>query len=54
MLATAAHGVILEHMDWWETLFDDRIPVVDGAVVLPDRPGLGLGLDRAALARYRA
>jgi L-alanine-DL-glutamate epimerase-like enolase superfamily enzyme len=54
VLATAAHGVILEHMDWWETLFDDRIPVVDGAVVLPDRPGLGLGLDRAALARYRA
>jgi len=24
-----------------------------GAVVLPDRPGIGLGLDRAALTRYR-
>jgi L-alanine-DL-glutamate epimerase-like enolase superfamily enzyme len=28
--------------------------VIDGAVVLPERPGIGLGLNRAALARYRA
>ena len=54
VLATAPHGVILEHMDWWESLFDDRLAVVDGVVVLPDRPGIGLGLDRAALTRYRA
>jgi L-alanine-DL-glutamate epimerase-like enolase superfamily enzyme len=53
VLAAAAHGVILEHMDWWETLFADRLAIVDGAVVLPDRPGIGLGLDRAALTRYR-
>jgi L-alanine-DL-glutamate epimerase-like enolase superfamily enzyme len=25
-----------------------------GAVVLPERPGIGLGLNRAALARFRA
>jgi L-alanine-DL-glutamate epimerase-like enolase superfamily enzyme len=25
-----------------------------GHVVLPDRPGLGLGLDRKALERFRA
>jgi L-alanine-DL-glutamate epimerase-like enolase superfamily enzyme len=54
VLATAPNGVILEHMDWWETLFEDRLPIVDGAVVLPERPGIGLGLDRAALTRYRA
>jgi L-alanine-DL-glutamate epimerase-like enolase superfamily enzyme len=54
VLATAPHGVILEHMDWWEALFDDRLAIVDGTVVLPDRPGIGLGLHRAALARYRA
>jgi L-alanine-DL-glutamate epimerase-like enolase superfamily enzyme len=53
VLATASHGVILEHMDWWEPLFDDRLAIVDGAVVLPDRPGIGLGLNRAALAKYR-
>lgn len=54
VLAAAAHGVILEHMDWWQELFDDRLPVIDGHVVLPDRPGLGLGLDRKALQRFRA
>jgi len=54
VLATASHGVILEHMDWWESLFDDRLAVVEGAVLLPDRPGIGLGLDRSALTRYRA
>lgn len=54
VLATAPNGVILEHMDWWEALFDDRLEIVDGAVVLPDRPGIGLGLNRAALTRYRA
>jgi L-alanine-DL-glutamate epimerase-like enolase superfamily enzyme len=54
VLATAPHGVILEHMDWWEALFEDRLAVVDGAAILPDRPGIGLGLNRAALARYRA
>ena len=53
VLATAPNGVILEHMDWWESLFDDRLAIVDGAVVLPDRPGIGLGLNRTALATYR-
>jgi L-alanine-DL-glutamate epimerase-like enolase superfamily enzyme len=54
VLATASHAELLEHMDWWMPLFEDRLSVVDGAVVLPDRPGIGLGLDRAALGRYRA
>ena len=54
VLATAPHAMLLEHMDWWETLFDDRLAIVEGAVVLPDRPGIGLGLNRAALTRYRA
>jgi len=54
VMAAAPHGVILEHMDWWQELFDDRLSVVDGHVVLPDRPGLGVGLDRKALERFRA
>ena len=48
------HATLLEDMDWWQPLFDDRLPVVDGHVVLPERPGLGVGLDRKALARFRA
>jgi L-alanine-DL-glutamate epimerase-like enolase superfamily enzyme len=53
-LAAAPHGLILEHMDWWQELFDDRLAVIDGHLVLPDRPGIGLGLDRGALTRFRA
>ena len=54
VVAAASHATLLEHMDWWQELFDDRLPVVDGQVVLPERPGIGVGLDRAALARFRA
>jgi len=58
-LKTSIHDVravdtVLVELDWWEPLFAARLAIVDGAVVLPDRPGIGLGLDRAALTRYRA
>ncbi len=53
-VVAAARGVILEHMSWWEPLFDERLPVVDGHLVLSERPGIGVGLDRTALARFRA
>ena len=53
-LATAPNAVLLEHMDWWQELFEDRLAIVEGAVVLPERPGIGLGLNRTALARLRA
>ena len=54
VVAAAAHPSLLEHMDWWLPLFDDRLPIVDGHVVLSERPGIGVALDRAALARFRA
>jgi mandelate racemase len=54
VVAAAAHASLLEHMDWWVELFDARLPIEDGHVVLPDRPGLGVGLDRKALERFRA
>ena len=54
VVAAASHATLLEHMDWWQELFDDRLALVDGHVVLPDRPGIGVGLDRKALARFRA
>jgi L-alanine-DL-glutamate epimerase-like enolase superfamily enzyme len=41
-------------MDWWAELFDERLPIVDGHVVLSERPGLGVNVDRKALERFRA
>jgi L-alanine-DL-glutamate epimerase-like enolase superfamily enzyme len=54
LLAVSPAALILEHMDWWEGLFQEPLALVDGEVVLPERPGIGFALDRQALDRYRA
>lgn len=54
LLAAAPNGLILEHMPWWQELFEEPLALVDGHIVLPQRPGIGLGLNRKALERFRA
>ncbi len=54
LLAASPAALILEHMDWWQALCEEPLALVDGEVVLPDRPGLGLTLDRRALERFSA
>jgi len=54
VVAAAGRASLLEHMDWWVGLFDEPLPIVDGHVVLSERPGIGVGLDRKALQRFRA
>jgi L-alanine-DL-glutamate epimerase-like enolase superfamily enzyme len=53
VVAAAANGLVQEHMDWWQPLFESPLTVEDGHLVLPERPGIGLGLDRKALDRFR-
>ena len=36
----------------WTDMVDEVIPVRDGYLVPPDRPGLGISLDDAGLARH--
>jgi L-alanine-DL-glutamate epimerase-like enolase superfamily enzyme len=52
LLAAQPHGIILEHMAWWQELYDEPLAVKDGAVVLPHRPGIGLRLDARAVQRF--
>jgi L-alanine-DL-glutamate epimerase-like enolase superfamily enzyme len=40
-------------LDAADTVADQPLEVKDGCLVLPDRPGIGLGLDRNKLQRYR-
>jgi L-alanine-DL-glutamate epimerase-like enolase superfamily enzyme len=54
VLAAAPNALILEHMDWWQELFTERLVLADGAVAVPERPGIGLDLDANALARLKA
>lgn len=53
LLAAAPNGLIVEHMPWGEALFTEPLAIADGEVLLSERPGLGVDLAPAALARYK-
>ena len=40
----------VEHFDWLEPLFNERLELRDGRMVVPQRPGLGLTLSEHAMA----
>ena len=52
VLAAQPHALMLEHMEWWEDLFENPLVVQEGQVVMPDGPGLGMILSDEALARF--
>ncbi len=52
VLAAQPHALMMEHMEWWEELFEDPLVVTEGQVVLPAGAGLGLTLSEKALARF--
>jgi len=35
----------IEYVPWWDPLFIEPVPAVDGMIIAPDRPGLGLQFD---------
>jgi L-alanine-DL-glutamate epimerase-like enolase superfamily enzyme len=44
LAACHPHAVWVEHFDWLEPLFNERLDIRDGRMIVPDRPGLGLTL----------
>lgn len=38
----------VEHFDWLEPLFEERLAIADGRMLVPDRPGLGLTISAEA------
>lgn len=54
LLAASPNGLILEHMNWWQELYDEPLRIIDGHAIVPDRPGIGCDLDPRALARFKA
>ena len=40
----------LEHFDWLEPLFNERLETKHGRMLVPDRPGLGISLREQARA----
>ena len=48
----AIGGKIVEYIPWMEPIFKEVPPIVDGRIVLSERPGLGVELDDAALKHF--
>lgn len=44
----------VEHFDWLEPLFNERLEIRDGRMLVPTRPGLGLSLSEQARAWTQA
>ena len=44
---------LLEWQDWAEAVLEEPYQVVDGKLQIPNRPGLGLDWDEAAVAHYQ-
>ncbi|WP_223405877.1 L-talarate/galactarate dehydratase [Occultella gossypii] len=40
----------VEHFEWLDPLFNERLEIRDGRMIVPDRPGLGVTLSDQALA----
>jgi L-alanine-DL-glutamate epimerase-like enolase superfamily enzyme len=54
LAATCVHEPWVEHFDWLEPLFNERLDIADGRMIVPTRPGLGLSLSEQARRWTRA
>ncbi|MFL6663971.1 MAG: L-talarate/galactarate dehydratase [Rhizobacter sp.] len=48
--AAYAHEPWVEHFEWLEPLFNERLQIRDGRMIVPNRPGLGFSLSEQARA----
>ncbi len=53
LLAATPTAHWLEYVDWANPILREPVRIVDGAAVVPDRPGSGLEWDEDAVERYR-
>ena len=53
LIAAIPHGLTIEYMPWTRQLFEDTPEMVDGELVVPEKPGLGLAFDATAIKRYQ-
>ncbi len=53
LLAVTPTCHFLEYVDWADAILAEPLSIVDGAAVIPARPGTGMVWDEKALKRYR-
>ncbi|HEX2172820.1 MAG TPA: mandelate racemase/muconate lactonizing enzyme family protein [Dehalococcoidia bacterium] len=52
LVAASPTGLLQEHMPWADAILKDPLQVRDGEILVSDKPGVGIELDRAAVAKY--
>jgi L-alanine-DL-glutamate epimerase-like enolase superfamily enzyme len=53
LIAGIANGLTVEYMPWTIRFFEETPSIVNGQIVVPDKPGFGLAFDKAALSKYQ-
>lgn len=53
LLAVTPTGHWLEYVDWASPILAEPLRIVDGAAIIPDRPGTGVNWDEDAVKHYR-
>lgn len=54
LVAACPNGLTVEYMPWMLCLYEETPAIVNGELVLTDKPGLGLTFDAKAIAAYKA
>jgi L-alanine-DL-glutamate epimerase-like enolase superfamily enzyme len=52
LISAIPNGLTVEYFPWTNRFWQEMPKMEDGMIVVPDRPGLGLAFDQAALAKY--
>ena len=53
LIAAIPNGLTVEYMPWSLQLFEETPRLEGGQLVVPDKPGLGLAFDQAAIKRFQ-
>ncbi|MBV9247901.1 MAG: uroporphyrinogen decarboxylase, partial [Acetobacteraceae bacterium] len=53
LVAAVPNGLTVEYMPWMLKLYQETPAIEKGQLVLPDKPGLGLSFDEAAVRSFR-
>src|SRR5581483_1591456 len=53
LIAAIPNGLTVEYMPWSLMLFEETPKLEGGQIVVPDKPGLGLAFDAAAIRKYQ-
>ena len=53
LIAAIPNGLTVEYMPWTLQLYEETPKIEGGQLVVPDKPGLGLAFDQAAIKRFQ-